>query len=741
MLRVLGTALSAAILPVAVLPAAVLPVATLSAAVLPAAAGLGSVAAPAAPQQARGFGFDDALNLVGVAAPRLSPDGSRVLFARDELDWDENKRNIRIWIVGTDGSGARPFTASTEDRNAEWSPDGRWVAFTRPVQRKGDEADAKPRQLFVMPAGGGEPAQLTRHPTSVGRYAWTRDGASIFFLAPDSLPDAAEKERKNGADAVFVDEGPNGQTRGSWNGVWKVDLPVRGSGLAEAPVDAVRATPQGRIASSFAVSPDGNHLAYVFRTENRRNAGHLGEIALRPARGLDGADDVAEERLTRNDAPESQLAWSPDGRRLAFVAPDLESWELDQGNLYVYDVPSGRTRQVLADFEGDLRDFRWHPGGRAVDFVALERTDANFYRVELASGEVQQLTREPGVASAPSWDRFHHAAAFAHASPTAPADIWLARLDGGGMVRLTDANPALAGKDLADPEIVRWNSADGLEIEGLLYLPPGRGAAGEGGRSPDAGQRGPGAAVLQIHGGPAGVFTRRFDPGAQILAAHGYAVLQPNVRGSSGYGDALLRGNMNDIGGGDYEDLMSGVDAMVERGVAHPDSLAVKGWSYGGILGGWTITRTDRFKAASLGAMVADWRSEFGAGFNFDVVRWYLGGDPWSNRDFWTDRSPYTHLDKVRTPTILFHGAADRTDTMEQSMNFFAGLRHLGVEARFVLFPREGHGIREPRHRRTLLTEEMRWLQGHVRGLEDWEPPLRPAVADSAATAPRPVSP
>lgn len=689
----------------------------------------------------RGFGFDDALNLATVSAPKMSPDGSRVLFAREELDWEENKRRSRIWIVNADGSAARPFTASADDRNAEWSPDGRWIAFTRPVQRKGEEADAKPRQLFVLPAGGGEAAQLTRHPTPVGRYAWTRDGASIFFLAPDSLPDAVEKERKNGADAVFVDEGPNGQNRGSWNGVWRVDLPLAGSRLADAPVDAARTTPQGRIVSSFAVSPDGNHLAYAYRTENRRNAGHLGEIALRATTGLDETADAAaaEELLTRNDAPESQLAWSPDGRELAFAAPDLETWELDQGNLYVHDVPSGRTRQLLADFEGDLRGYRWHPGGRAIDFVALERTDANLYRVNVASGEVQQLTREPGMVSAPSFDRFHQVAAFAYASPTAPADLWTFRFDDGVKVRLTDANPELADKELADPEVVRWTSSDGLEIEGLLYLPAGPRAAGAAGQGPGDARRAPGAAVLQIHGGPAGVFTRRFDPGAQLLAAHGYAVLQPNVRGSSGYGDALLRGNMNDIGGGDYQDLMSGVDAMVERGVAHPDSLAVKGWSYGGILGGWTITRTNRFKAASLGAMVADWRSEFGAGFNFDVVRWYLGGDPWSNRDFWTDRSPYTHLDKVRTPTILFHGAADRTDTMEQSMNFFAGLRHLGVEARFVLFPREGHGIREPRHRRTLLTEEMRWLQGHVRGLQDWEPPARPAIADSAAA--RPVSP
>ena len=650
----------------------------------------------------RAFAIDHAIDMVRVSGPKIAPDGSRVLFVKDELDWDENERNSRIWVVGADGDGARPFTSSTDDRSPEWSPRGRWVAFTRP----NGEGDDRRRQLFLLPSDGGEAVQLTQHPTAVGRYQWADDGASIFFVAADSLPDDMEKERKNGDDAVFIDEGPNGQRRGSWNGVWKVDVD-----LATAPADAVRLTPEGRIVGAFAPSPDGNHLAYSYRTENRRNASHLSEIAL-----LSVATGE-EEQITDNDAPEAQLAWSPDGRAISFGAPDLETWELDQGNLYVYHVPSGRTRHLLADFDADLRAYEWHPGGRAIDFTALDRTDAHLYRVNVRSGEIEQLTDEAGVAGAASWNATHDVAAFEHSSPTAPGDIWLADFrDGadGARTRLTEANPQLAEIDLAEPEVLRWRSADGLEIEGLLYEPAER--------------EQPGAAVLQIHGGPAGVFTRGFNAGAQLLVAQGYAVLQPNVRGSSGYGDALLRGNMNDIGGGDYEDLMTGVDAIVERGVAHPDSLAVKGWSYGGILGGWTITRTDRFRAASLGAMVADWRSEFGSGFNFDVVRWYLGGDPWSNRDYWTERSAYTHLDRVTTPTILFHGTEDTTDTMEQSMNFFAGLRHLGVEARFVLFPREGHGIREPRHRRTLLGEELRWLHKYVKGMDEWEPPARPGA-------------
>ncbi|NNM34261.1 MAG: S9 family peptidase, partial [Gemmatimonadetes bacterium] len=500
---------------------------------------------------------------------------------------------------------------------------------------------------------------------------------------------------------IFIDEGPNGQTRGSWNGVWR----VAASHVPE-PVAAERITPEERRIGDFAVSPDGNHLAYTFRQENRRNDGFLTEVVLR---SLSTGEEVP---ITSNQAPESGLAWSPDGRILTYVAPDLEDWALDQGNLYAYDIPHERTQQLLEDFQPDMRGYTWAPGGNHIDFTALDRTDANVYRLDVASGEVEALTEGVGIVSSVSFDATHGSMAFLRSGPTASGDVWFRDLESGQERRLTTANPGLAEKTLVEPEVVRWTSSDGLEIEGILYQPE---------------RSDPGAMVLEIHGGPAGVFSRTFDTDAQLLVAAGYAVLQPNVRGSSGYGDELLRGNMNDIGGGDFQDLMTGVDAMIERGVAHPDSLAVKGWSYGGILGGWTITQTDRFKAASLGAMVADWSSEFGTGFNFDVVRWYLGGDPWSNSEMWRERSAYSHLDQVETPTILFHGAEDRTDTMEQSMNFFAGLRHLGVDARFLLFPREGHGIQEPRHRRTLMVEEMRWIHRYVKGLEDWTPPERPS--------------
>ena len=671
--------------------------------VLALAAPLAGQSGDAAADDVEPFDVDDAIGLVGVSDPRISPDGSKVLFVRSELDWADNERDRRIWSVAADGSDSRPFTGTVGDADPRWSPDGSWIAFRRSV---GDD-DEERGQLFLIRSDGGEARQLTEHPTSVGAFAWSDAGDAIFFVAEDSLTDAEEERREEGYDAVFVNEGPNGQERDRWENLWRV--PAHPDSGAARPVTAREHT-----IGDFAVSPDGRRVAFTYRTENHRNDPWRSEVAL-----VDVASGEIRD-LTDNETPESDLAWSPDGRVLSFVAPDRERWRLDQGNLYLMDPESGEARQLAEDFRPAPDEYRWAPDGGSVLLLAQDGTDRDLFRLHVDADSVERLTRLGGAIDAFTLSAEGGAMAYAFESPVRPMDLYLAEPGGAEQpTRLTRVNPEVEAKPLAEPEVVRWRSADGLEVEGLLYRPAGV----DGGRT--GGWRAPGAMVLEIHGGPAGVFGREFDTDAQLLAAHGYAVLQPNVRGSSGYGDAFLRGNMEDIGGGDYRDLMTGVDTVIARGIAHPDSLAVKGWSYGGILGGWTITRTDRFRAASLGAMVADWPSEYGVGFHYDVVRWYLGGTPWSNPELWRGRSAYTHADEVETPTILFHGAEDDVDTPGQSMNFHQALRRFGVPTRYLLFPREGHGIREPRHDRTRRIEELRWFQRWVRGDEDWSAPER----------------
>jgi len=217
-----------------------------------------------------------------------------------------------------------------------------------------------------------------------------------------------------------------------------------------------------------------------------------------------------------------------------------------------------------------------------------------------------------------------------------------------------------------------------------------------------------------------------------VYAGLGWAVLEPNVRGSISYGDAFLRGNMKDIGGGDYYDVMTGVDRLIADGIADPEHLAIRGWSYGGILGGWTLTQTPRFKAASLGAMVTDWTSEYAMGFNHDVRLWYIGGTPWESPEKYRQQSSYTHIAAVTTPTLLLHGERDTTDTIGQSMMYYQGLKDRGVPTRFVRFPREPHGFREPHHIRTRDAEEIGWLMKYARGIE-WKAPERKDVETSGA--------
>lgn len=649
------------------------------------------LAVPVDAQERRPMTTDDVLDMVGVGGALMSPDGSWVLFSKSELDWDENERKTTWWRVPSDGSAdAYRYIGEEGGSSFAFSPDGSWLSFTRSVDDK--------RQLFVMRTDGGEALQLSEHTTSVGSYQWTEDGESIVFVAEDSLPDDVEAEQKKGADAIFVDEGPNSQTRGSWNDLWKIDVDSK---------EITRVTEGEHRIGSFDVSPDMRRIAYTARTENRRNQSNRSEIHL-----LDVATGEVRT-LTDNQAPEGRLTWAPDSRRLAYEAPSDGEWELRLDKIWVADVESGQKELVSAAYDGNIRNFVWTPDGSAILFSGLQGTDNNLFRLDVANGAVEKVTEATGSLAPGSFSRDRTRMAYVFQDWDTPPDLWAGPTNGGEGTRLTDTNPWIAEEiALAELRLMQWESGDGLEIEGILALPV------DDDDDPDP-------LLLHIHGGPAGVFTNTFNGRAHVWAGLGYAQLSPNVRGSSGYTDELLRGNIQDIGGGDYQDLMTGVDAVIEAGIADPDHLALRGWSYGGILGGWTITQTDRFDAASVGAMVADWTSEYGPGFNHDVSLWYIGGTPWDNPEEWRYRSPLTHVANVSTPTIIFHGMNDRTDTEPQSMMFFQALKDQDKTVRYLRFPREPHGFREPRHQRIRDIEEIRWIQKYARDIE-WEPWERP---------------
>ena len=643
---------------------------------------------------------DDGLNMVRVEDPMISPNGDWVLFAKSELDWKKNKRKSTHYRIAATGGDAFQYLGEAGGSAFQFSPKGTYLSFLRALEAedeedKSEKAAEKEKQLFLMRTEGGEAVQITKHKKGIHSYNWSEDESKIFFLADEPRSEEEAKKHKEGYDSIVVDEGPNGQMEGKWRNLWILDRESR---------EETKLTDENILIDDFDVSTDGERVVFTARYENRRNQTYLSEIYLIRVK------NKLKSRLTENRAPESNVLFSPDGKKIAFSAPDDKEWELKNSKIWVINPETGDYRLVSDGFDGNIRDYFWTPDSTGLVFTGLVRTNSNLYKLDVESGRVSQLTQAEGLLAISSFSKDRTKYVYTRQDCSRPPDLYVGSIDGGEPVRLTDANPWIE-KDLllATCEVIRWKSKDGLEIEGMLHLPAGY-AKGS-----------PAPLMLNIHGGPAGVFTKRFDPDYHIYAGLGYVSLSPNVRGSSGYSDELLRGNMRDIGGGDYQDLMTGVDYVIEQGHADPARLALRGWSYGGILGGWTITQTDRFKAASIGAMVSDWISEYGPGFNYDVRLWYVGGTPWENPEDYRKKSALTHVANVKTPTIILHGIADITDTEPQSMMFFAALKDMGNDVRYIRFPREPHGFREPRHQRTRDIEEIRWMQRWVMDIE-WQP-------------------
>ncbi|TVR36280.1 MAG: S9 family peptidase, partial [Balneolaceae bacterium] len=634
--------------------------------------------------QKRNMTTDDIINMNRLGSAMISPDGQSVIYGKTTLNWDENKRDTKYYYIPADSGAVYQYIGEAGASDLKYSPDGKYISLKRTVDEK--------TQLFLLPTAGGEAVQLTEHKSSIGSYEWSSDSKNLYFISSVPRTSEEEKEFKAGYDHLFVDEPPHGQTEGQWNNIWKFNIEDK---------EEVRITHGDLRVGDFSVSPDQKRVAYTARFENRRNQQYKSEIYL-----IEIGDSTAVQ-LTDNEVPEGNLNWLPDNQHIIYSAAHDETWELKQNKLWKMNVDDKSYRMISGNFDGNMSSIYLSEDGGKIYFTGTVRTDTNFYQLDVVTEAVRRLTNRSGSLSVVDMDKARNRILFRFEDVVTPPDLYSADLNNlRNPSRLTNLNPVITDSlILAEYDVVTWESYDGLEIEGLKYY------------SPEVAQDGSAPFLLHIHGGPASVFRNAFSPNYHVWAGLGYVQLAPNVRGSTAYGDDFLRGNMFDIGDGDYDDLMSGVDMLIEENWIDEDKMAVRGWSYGGILGGTTITKTDRFKAASLGAMVSDWTSEYALGFNHDVRLWYIGGEPWTNPEGYRERSPAMHADKVTTPTLFLHGARDRVDTPEQSMIFFTFLKDIGkVDTRYINFKREGHGISEPRNQRTRDIEEIRWIEKYVKG-------------------------
>ncbi len=626
--------------------------------------------------------FEDLYNVQHVGAPQLSPDGKQILFTLSTADWEANRFVSQVWRVNGDGSGLTQITRHKKGAtDPQWSPDGSLVAFR-------SSRDGK-TQIYLMYTEGGEPWKLTNLNNGVQRYAWDRSGSWIYALAPDTLDPREQKRKKQKLDAYDVD--------GNLKPVhlWRFRV---SDGQAE------RLTSGSFSVRSFRLSPDGKQIAFIAAPSPLRDADTGNEIYL-----LDLATRHVK-RITNNKAIERSLAWVPDGSALTFVSDSNEKLETYyQESIFWLDLGSGQTRDLLPGFRWQVYTHLWTTRKGKPDkiiFLANLGVTTQFFSLDPESGTWKQLTDFRGVLLRP---HYRNKLVFLKSDPQHPYNIFLADVDKPQhCTQVTHFNAWVDTLALARYQVVHWLSSDGARVEGLLITPPNY--------TPE--RRYP--LVLQIHGGPESSYKLEFSSDwvryTNVLAGRGYVILEPNYRGSTGYGDGWMRAIIGHYFEKDFQDLMSGVDAMLARGVAHPDSLAIHGWSAGGHETNWAVTHTDLFQAAASGAGGADWFS-FYAQTDMHYIReiWH-NSVPYENWAFWLKKSPVLYVKNATTPTLIFCGEKDQRVPFPQSKEMYIGLKRYGCPVEFVAFPREGHGLRELRHQMIKMKKELNWFEHYLRG-------------------------
>jgi dipeptidyl aminopeptidase/acylaminoacyl peptidase len=608
------------------------------------------------------------LNLRSISELQFSPDGVRLAFTVTEPAKGTGRLR-HIWVYERQGDVVRQVTSSSKSESVpRWSPDGKQLAFL-------SNRDEDQQQIFLMSMSGGEGRAVTKGKRNVKTFEWSPDGARIAFLAPDAKTEEEEKKEKDKDDAKVVDKDDKHAR------LWILDV-------ATGETRALTKTNWNLDELAWLPSGDRVVVKGTDRPESDEYTERIYSVQIA---------DGAMKELVAPRGPFGEMRLAPDGKTISYVGAREDGPE--PHDLMLLPVTAHAARNLTgANLDRPVEDYHWQKDGSVVLLAANGFT--NWLVSYSPDGTRHDLAPSPMAAGSLALAANGNIA-FVSQTATQPQEVWL--WDQKGAARqLSRLNDSWRQYALVEPEFYNYKSFDGIEIEAALLKP--QGANGKT-KLP---------LIALIHGGPTGRWQNSIETWGQLLATHGYAVFYPNIRGSVGYGQKFVESNRGDWGGGDFKDVMAGVEDLVKQGIADPNRLGIGGWSYGGYMAEWAITQTTVFKAAVSGAGMANLISEFGTEDHPAGDEWFYGV-PWEKPEGFLNSSPFVHLKNARTPTLVLQGDADPIDPLGQSQELYRGLKRYGVEAEFVVYPREPHGFHEEKHLLDRLNRILAWYDKYLK--------------------------
>jgi dipeptidyl aminopeptidase/acylaminoacyl peptidase len=621
------------------------------------------------------------VNLPVVGSPEISPDGSVIAYTVREtnMEGDESSFTTHIWVAKADGSMNRQFTRGEQSAtNPQFSPDGRYLSFIS-TRDNG-------RQVYKMYLNGGEAKKVTSAENGVGSFQWSPDGTRIAYTMTDPQTEEQRTRERERRDVTVVDT----EFRFS-----RIYVQTLGEDDAKAIYAGDKHT------TGFDWSPDGSTIVFAHQPTPRINDRYEMNISTVPA------DSGAVSALVAREGTDSSPRFTPNGRNVVFVSHGGQVEGIGIGDLFVVPAAGGEPRALAHTYDRSATITGFDSRGNLL-IREWRNTASVLYRVPLNGSDPQLITPEDGVYNQFAVNRNGDRIVFTYETPETPREVHYSNLNRFSAQKVSSVFDDIQLPEFGRTEVLTWTSNDGMEIEGLLTYPVGY---EEGDRVP---------LILMVHGGPSGIYAQTWTGSGgiyaiQFFAEQGYALLRPNPRGSTGYGKEFRYANFQDWGFGDYEDLMTGVDKVIEMGVADPDRLAEMGWSYGGYMTSWIVTQTDRFSAVSMGAGLSNLVSMVGTTDIPDYLLAHMGGPYWGgNMETYERHSAIYHVENTVTPTQIIHGTGDLRVPLGQAQEFYWALQELGVDSEMILLPRTGHGPTEPKLIAEVSNRILKWFDKYI---------------------------